>query len=156
MKLFGKVLDERQESEAMRVERVGFYGILFGLLLVIIVQVLAFGKNAHVHGELIVMTAGAIWGGIGYFRRGIYDPFTKPGMKSYITYGIITGVICGVLFSPPKYLSYGAYGLYLRIFAKYFTIMFAIGFIVYLLVGTVTKARQRKLQTKYEDDGKGI
>jgi len=76
-------------------------------------------------------------------------------VKSYITCGIITGVICGVLFSPPIYLSYGAYGLYLRIFAKYFTIMFAIGFIVSLLVGTLTKVRQRRLQMKYEDDDNG-
>ena len=157
MKLFRNLLDERQKLETMRVKSIGFVIVFFGLLVAIIVQGLFLGsKFTHVAGEFIVFLVGGIWATIGYIRCGIWDEFTKPGMKSYIFYSLSGGIIVGFAVSFAQYYRHSPYNMpllyYLQIFAREFAITFALILIVSLLVGVVTKARQRKLLRKYEDD----
>jgi small neutral amino acid transporter SnatA (MarC family) len=87
MKLFHKLLDERQEQETMRIERGAFYVIFFALAISILVQLMVFNLDiTHIAGEIIVLFMGAAWALAGYIRRGIWDNFTKPGIKSYLIY----------------------------------------------------------------------
>ena len=154
MKLFGNILDEREKLEAMRVEAIGFRIVIFGLLAAMIAQMFFFGFDFNrVAGEWYVMMVGAIWVGIGWIRRGIWDYFTKPGMKSYIIYSLATGIFVGFLTLLAEYFRNGR-SLWdcLRMSAISFAITFVCTFIFYLLFGAVTKARQRKLSRKYEGD----
>jgi len=144
MKLFRNILDERQNLEAMQIQRIGFWIVELGLLAAVIVQLIFDAKDTHVAGEFIVMLAGAIWMGIGYFHRGIWDAFTRPGTKSYIFYSVVTGIICGIILSPPTmYLRLGSLLSYLFIFALNFIIIFAVTFILELLYGKVIKAQKK-------------
>ena len=154
MKLFSNLLDERENLEALRVEALGCRIVILGLLTAIVVQMFFFGFDfKYIAGEWCIMMFGAIWVGIGWVHRGIWDYFTKPGMKSYAVYSLVTGIFCGLLFLLVGYFRYGrSLWSCLRISAAGFAITFAGTFILYLLVGAVTKARQRKLLRKYEDD----
>ena len=154
MKLFRKIVDERQELDALRVERVALYFVIFGLLAATFVQILFFGADfPRIAGELIIMMAGCLFAGIGYICRGFYDYYTKPGMKSYILYSLAFGIVVGAFdflvryFRRCKPLS-DCLGEAVKIFA----ITFIVCFIMYILVGAVTKARQRKLTKEYQDE----
>ena len=154
MKLFRNLLDEREKLEALRVEAIGFKIVILGLLAATVAQMFFFGFGfKYIAGEWCIMMFGAIWVGIGWVRRGIWDYFTKPGMKSYAVCSLATGIFGGLLLLLAEYFRYGrSLWSCLRISAVGFAITFAGTFILYLLLGAVTKARQRKLLRKYEDD----
>ena len=154
MKMFRKILDERQELEAMRVERGTCWFFFFGLMAAMIVQMFFFGDDfARTAGELVVFVVGCTWMTVGYIRRGIWSYFSTPGMKSYILYSIAVGVIFGPIPPLMRYFREDApFSNCLRSFAIDFIVIFILSFILMLLFGAVTKARQRKLQKKYDND----
>jgi len=157
MKLFRKITDERQESEAMRVAAGSFQIVMLGLVFAIIIQGAMGLDRAHVSGEVIVLLIGWICSSIGSIHRGIWDGFTKPGIKSYITYSLAFGIVFGLINPLIAYFRHCApLSACLWSFAKLFIIIFAVLFVLLLLLGTVIKTRQRKLQMKYEDDDKGV
>ena len=153
MKLFRNILDEREKLEAMRVVSGAFWIVYLGLLAAIIVQAVMGADLSQIAGEFIVLLVGGTWVGIGFIRRGIHDYFTKPGFKSYILYSLAGGILMGLTAALMEFFRKGApLSDCLRVFAKEFTIMFAVVFIISLLVGFVTKARQRRLARNYEDE----
>lgn len=153
MKLFRKVVDERQELEMMHIERGAFYVMVFALAIGILIQIFALDFDfTHVAGEFIVLLIGTVWAFIGSIRRGSWDYFTKPGMKAYLIYSIATGLIFGLVAPLTRYFRYGAPLMdCLRVFAKNFIILFMIAFLTLLLFGTIAKKRQEKLQQKHGD-----
>lgn len=154
MKLFRKVIDERQELEMMRVERSSFWVMFVGLAVVITAQVFAFNFDfEHIAGESVVLIIGVAWALIGYIRRGSWDYFTKPGMKSYVLYSIAAAVIFGTFAPLKRYLRDGASLTdSLLLFAINFVFLFILVFVSLFLVGTITKKRQNKLQQEYMDE----
>ena len=154
MKLFRNILDERQELEAMRVERSTCWFFFFGLLAAMIVQMFFFGTDfTRTAGELVVFVVGCIWMTVGYIRRGIWSCFSKPGMKSYILCSLACGVIFGALRPLMRYFHEDApLSHCLWSYAINIIFLFILSFILTLLIGTVTKARQRKLQKKYDNE----
>lgn len=153
MKLFRKVIDERQELEMMRVERVSFWIMFFSLIIAIFVQLLVLGFDfEHVAGEFIILLTVAVWATIGYTRCGAWDYFTKPGMKSYVIYSLGGGFIFGLMVPLTWYFKYDTPLLScLLTFAINFAILFPLLFLTLWLVGSIVKKRQEKLQQEYED-----
>ena len=150
MKLFRKVVDERQEQELKRIESGAYYVFLFGLGISILVQRIIFDFDiTHIAGELIVLIIGATWAMIGYIRRGIWDYFTKPGVKTYSIYSAVAGIIYGVL---GYFRSDVSFLDFLPTFAIRFLWFFVIMFLIIAFTGTIVKMRAKKLQQKYNDE----
>jgi drug/metabolite transporter (DMT)-like permease len=151
MKIFRKIVDERQELEMMRVERASFWVIFFALVIVISVQTLALGFDLkHIAGESVALALGAVWAVAGHIRKGSYDYFTKPGMKSYVGYSLAGGLIFGLAAPLANYFRYDTpIGYCLLFFVINFVCIFVLCFLALLLLGNITKKRQKKLQQEY-------
>ena len=152
MKWFRKTVDEREELEIMRIESSAYYVFLFGLAIAIIVQVYASGSIEYVVGELIVLLAGVGWAMVGYFRKGIWDYRTKPGIKSYFGYSLIAALTFGILILLARlFLSGEDLLTSLRYFFFYFIIIFSALFLTMALYGNITKRRRKKLEQQFDD-----
>jgi hypothetical protein len=152
MKLFRKVVDERQEQELKRIESGAYYVFLFGLGISILVQLIMFDFDiTHIAGELIVLFMGVAWAMIGYIRRGIWDYYTKPGIKSYLICSTIVGLVYGIL---GYFYSGISFSDFLPTFALRFLWFFVIMFLMLSLLGTIIKMRAEKLQKENEDDNR--
>lgn len=154
MKLFRKVIDERQELEMMRVERSTFWLMFFLLMISIPIQLFVkdFGLE-HVAGEFIISMVGCIWSLIGYARRGSWGYFTKPGIKSYIFYSLTAAFIVGIMHPLIRFFRNGLSILDgLLTFAINFAIMFPVCFLLMWFLGSLIKKRQNRLQQEYEDN----
>jgi hypothetical protein len=152
MKLFRKVVDEREELEMMRVERTSYYVTFAALLIAIIVQnVLYDFELMPIAGEFIALIAGAVWMCIGFVRRGIWDYHTKPGMKTYLVYSLLGALVFGSLMPLMRYLADGmTLQLVLPIFAINFVSIFALIFVTMLIYGESVKRRRKKLDEKFD------
>ena len=153
MNWFRNVVDEREDLEAKRIESGAYYVFLFGLGIAIIVQSFIFGISfENVVGELIILLIGVGWAMVGYFRKGIWDYRTKPGIKVYVGTGFVTALVYVIISTLARYfrseadlltsLKYAAIGS--------ITIFFVV-FIILALVGTITMQRRKKLEQKFED-----
>jgi len=78
-------------------------------------------------------------------------------MKFYILNSLSVGITVGLINSLSVLIYFRHVSLLqcLLIFATSFTHLFVFCFISLRLLDTIMKARQRKLQMKYEDDDKG-
>ena len=134
----------------MRIESGACYVIILALGISVIVQIIVFDFDIiHIAGEMIVLLIGVAWALIGYIRRGIYDNFTKPGIKSYIAYSAVVGIIYGIL----GYFRFdSSFSDFLPILAFRFLWLFVIMFVMLSLIGSIIKMRTKKLQQKYEED----
>lgn len=157
MKLFRKVIDERQELEMMRVERVGFWLLYLGLAVAIVVQIfvvdVADFNFADIAGEFIVLIFGCVITLIGHIRRGSWDYFTKPGMKSYLIYSAVVAFIVGTFMPLARFFRQGiSFSDSLLVFVTNFAMMFLVSFLLLWLLGSATKRRQKKLEQESEKE----
>ena len=153
MKWFRKVVDEREELELRRIESSACYVFIFGLGIAIIVQLLAFEMNfEHVVGELTILLIGVGWAMVGYFRKGIWDYRTKPGIKVYAGYCFIAALVYVILSTLARYFRSEADLLTcLKYSVINSIIIFSVVFLTLTLFGIVTKRRRKKLEQKFED-----
>jgi hypothetical protein len=152
MKLFRKIVDEREELEMMRVERTGYYVVFAGLVIAIIVQTVLFDYDfLPIAGEFIALIAGAVWTCIGFVRRGVWDYHTKPGMKTYLIYSLIGALVFGCLMPLMRYFKYELpLQWVLVMFAINFVSIFALIFVTLLIYGESVKRRRKKLDEKFD------
>ena len=153
MKWFRKVVDEREELELRRIESSACYVFIFGLGIAIIVQLLAFEMNfEHVVGELTILLIGVGWAMVGYFRKGIWDYRTKPGIKAYVGCSFITALSYVILSTLARYFrSEIDFIDCLKYAAVNSIFIFSAVFLVAALFGTITKQRRKKLEQRSED-----
>ena len=153
MKFFRKKLDERQEIESLRVASIAYLIAFWGLAAAIIIQRFVFNLDfAHLAGELIILAVMSVYASIGYYRRGIWDTLTKPGIKAYLVYSFL-----GVLLSNiPTIANCIKYQTSIPEFLTYFimnsVIAFPIAFALIAGLGMFIKRRQKKLAEKYMDE----
>jgi hypothetical protein len=154
MKLFKKNRDERQEAEERRINSVAFWIAYWGLVAVIIVQLFVFELDiTHIAGEFIILCAAGIYMTIAGYRRGIWDSFTKPGMKSYFAYSFAAVFVLNLPIPLVRYFRYHAtVPSCLYSFARNFIILFPLAFAAAAILGALTKRKQKKLAEKYVDD----
>ncbi len=156
-KLFEKKVDERQEMELMKVERIGFwvmyvmlfaYIVLEGMLKLNIVNPILSIWLTFMVGSMIII--------IGCGRKGLwtYQSRKVPGVKSWLMYSLIAGVfnmIVGLI-----------YGLRLPMEDPVTTVACMIGFgvstflltfVVFAIYGSIAKKQEEKLEAiNYEEE----
>jgi len=97
--------------------------------------------------------AGSVYAAIGFIRRGIWDYYTKPGMKSYLIYSAAAGLLFGISLPLIGFFRYGASPMVsLLHFAGYFLFFFAIMFSLCWILGTATKKRQERLAQELDKE----
>ena len=150
MKIFRKQIDERQDLELMRIERSGFYVILFALAASILIQAFFFDISLqHIAGESIAILLGACIVMFGYIRRGLWDHFSKPGIKSYLLYSIPVAIIYGLM--PLRTHQELPIPELLQLLSFRTLSSFTIMFLLLSLTGKIIKMRAKKLQEDYSD-----
>jgi ABC-type antimicrobial peptide transport system permease subunit len=108
-----------------------------------------------VAGETILLIICGVYSSIGYYRHGIWDNRTKPGMKSYFAYSFTTVFILNLPIPLVRYFKFGAsVPDCLYSFARNFIILFPLGFAAVVILGVLTKRKQKKLAEQYADDEK--
>lgn len=156
-KLFEKKVDERQEMDLLRVEHYGFWFMYWMLLAEIIIQGVVLDGGDKILGEGIVFMATCVFVVIGWIRKGVWSYQTKkvPGAKYYLIYSLIAAVICGVLraFLGIKENQSNLSVIFSRAFVSA-VCSYIITFLVLLVVGKITKMREKKLEWEaIEDEG---
>ncbi len=147
-------LDEMQEQKLLKIEHYGFWFVYWGLLVAILLQVTlaADVKNLfhNIAGEWLVFMFVSVYMLIACLINGIWDRKLKPNLKTNIILSLLSGTLCGVIFSVSSYYKYGklagaaATGIFM--FAQIFVLSIcALTFCVFIY-----KKRLRKLETEGE------
>lgn len=157
MKKFKKIIDERQEMELYKIEHIFFWIVYWLLLASIIIQ--ATFMNAPFSNwafEWFIFMIGSIGLGIGSYRKGQWDYYTKPTLKSYLLYSLIGAGAFSLIFTIAQYFTNEYLKnsiLSLLIFALVlFVFLFILMFSLLSLLGHLTKKRQAKLAQEFADD----
>ena len=154
-KIFAKKVDERQEMDLLRIEHYGFWLMYFLLFIEIIIQGMILGEHDKVVGEGIAFVVVSVFLVISCARKGVWTYQSKkvPGVKSYLWYSLIAGVLAGIIgvFNGLKWT-----GNVPALMANMIVMAagtFVLTFIVFLIVGGITKKREKKLEMEaIEDD----
>lgn len=100
-------LDERQELELLRIEHNGCWLAFWGLLIVMLVQLLAGNDSAqNLVGEWIVFMCLALYLTIACIKNGIWDRKLKPNWKTNVIASMIAAVVTGVIWFVISYKNY--------------------------------------------------
>ena len=97
-------LDEMQEQKMLKIERNGCWFAFWGLLAVLLIQVIVYGYGddswRYMVGEWIVFMCLALYILIDCLRNGIWDRRLSPTPKVNICVSVIAGiVVCAVNFA---------------------------------------------------------
>lgn len=155
MKKIKRVIDERQELEMLKVEHFGFW-IMFWLLFASIIIETGMGASFKQLGvEIGVFLIGCIVTLIAYLRKGLWDYYTKPCIKTYLLYSIASTIVACISFGIIKYLtrSYFRNNIqHLIVSISIFCIsIFILTFITLYLTGQYTIKKQKQLEKKYKE-----
>ncbi len=91
------VLDERQESELLKIERNGCWLAFWGLLAAIIIQTIQSPAFAQIAGEWIVFMVLAVYITAACLKRGIWSRTYKPDLKTNAVFSAIAAAVCMVI-----------------------------------------------------------
>lgn len=156
-KLFEKKVDERQELELMKVERAGFWIMYWMLLAVIIVEGIIMEDGAKLAaGEWLVFMTGCVVIIVGCARKGVWTYQSKkvPGVKSWLAYSLVVavvGMILGLIIGL-KWQNGNVPGVIFCMVA-YAVFTFALAFVAFAVIGSITKKRESKLEAvDYDED----
>lgn len=159
--LFAKKVDERQEMDLLKVTQTGFWFMYWMLFASIIIEGIFMQKGPEVVGaEFIVFMASSAVVLIGWMRKGVwtYQSRKVPGVKSYLMYSLIAGVLGGVVIGLATGLRWHrdyVQGIVACVVLDA-GLIFVLSFVLFLIVGTYTKRRQEKLarmaEEEFEDD----
>ncbi|MCR4712510.1 MAG: hypothetical protein K5707_09445 [Clostridia bacterium] len=147
-------LDERQEQILLQIEHKGCWLAFWGLLAVMIIQVIKDGPaDAHVAGEWVVFMILACYLGFACARNGIWDRRLKNEPKTSALVSLVAGLASGtVMFLmvfrrfPDKPVGSIAAGVFSAV------VVFVICFLLLLAAGKEVKDRQAKLEQEPEDE----
>lgn len=148
-KFFAKKVDERQEMDLLRVEHYSFWLMFWLLAIEIVVQGIILDGGDKITGEWIVFMITAVFSVAGFIRKGVWSYQSKrvPGVKSYFLYSLIAGAVGGVLgFLGGMKRSPGNQGAICANVVGMATGIFAISFVGFSVLGTITRYREKKLE----------
>jgi len=149
MKLLQKNIDERQEKELLKLERIAFWIAFWGLAVSSLTQFLVFNADLkQIAGEVIiffVMTVCIVCGNVKNGQFGYYD--NKMSMKECLVYSSLTTVAYIILLTIKLGFPKNIF-LYRVIPAL---CVLVISFIVFSLYGLIIKKRRNKLANEYQD-----
>lgn len=158
MKKIKKVIDERQELELLKIEHVGFWIMFWGLCISIVVQAMFMKSSFREFGaEFIIFMISCIIFLIGCIKKGQWDYYTKPCMKTYLMTSIIGAASFSIIFAISNYLKYKTKGLFLVSVTLIFAgCIFALIFIVMVITGKLIINQRKKLEQEFSDEEKAV
>jgi CDP-diglyceride synthetase len=159
MKLFKKVVDERQELEILKIEHVVFWIVFWLLLVSIIVQTMFTDavQFTQVLPELVIFMFCCVGLLAGCIRKGQWDFWTRPTIKTYVLTAVTGSVVFGVIYGVSLYVrDTGTWQDHMSQLALLTVFMiaflFAAIFVLSVIIGSMVKKKQEKLAKKYEDE----
>lgn len=153
--LFKKKVDERQERDLLLVEHYSFWLMFWLLAIEIIIQGIILDDGDKIIGEWIVFMITAVFAVAGFTRKGVWSYQSKkvPGVKSYFLYSVVAGIVGGVLgFLGGMKRSPENQAAILANVVGMATGIFAVSFVGFVIMGTITKHREKKLELEEIDD----
>lgn len=150
-----KNMDERELMEMYKIEHYMFWFTFWALFASLIIRVAFCGFNINqIAGEFIVFILMSVISCILYLRKGIYDTWSQPGIKSYFVYSLIFSILTTVfVVGRNYYLGYIKEMNDMIITAAVTEVlMFIFLFIVLFAVGEIAKKRRKKLAEQYENN----
>lgn len=151
-----KIVDERQELELFRIERMGFWIMYWLLLAAFLMQSLFMDvPSSQYAGEFIVFMSASAYLAIACIRKGQWDYYSRPSLKSYFIYSLIGSLVFTLLFTFSGYLKYAKNVQDLPLSALFgvlvvFGFLFLLMFTAMTVVGTITKRRQAQLEREFD------
>lgn len=156
--MFEKKVDERQELELLKVEHTGFWSVYWMLLASVLVQGVVMNKGlAEVLPEFIIFMISCVIIIVGCARKGLwsYQSRKVPGVKSYLMYSVITGVLAGLFFGIVNTTKWAGGDVKTIVISVILHIIgfFAVTFVAFLIIGGIAKKREAKLaEVDFEDE----
>ena len=141
-----RIIDERQEQEAYRIEHYAFWTIFGLLVLSIPVQLILLQDPLSVAAECALTIIASLFILIASIRKGAWGTYTTPTPKSYILAGLLSAVAGGIVVAV---LAWGSVyrWLYISIGA---VALFAIGSLSACVLGVIVKRHRERLANDNE------
>lgn len=157
MRLIKKTVDEREELELLKIEHICFWFLFWGLFISIMVQSFMNAPFTQFAPEWILFMLSCLGMGIGLLRKGLWDYYTTPSLKTYFVTSLITTFVVGIIFGISKYKSYDVFredifGMLLPTVLIFSGSVFVLVFGVVFVVGQLTLRRRKRLEEKYNDE----
>lgn len=153
-----KVVDERQERELLTIEHVVFWIVFGGLLISVVVQTMFMEVPfQQVLPELVIFMVCCVGVLVGCVKKGQWDFWTQPTVKTYAVTAAIGSMVFGLIFGVSLYVrDTGNWEghIWLLILVTVVNIMFMFGVIFALsaIFGEMVNKKRRKLADAYEDE----
>jgi len=154
-RIFAKKVDERQERDLMQVEHYGFWLMYWMLVAAMVIQGVIMDKGEQIIGEWIIFMVTSVFVLAGWVRKGVwsYQSRKVPGVKSYLVYSLIAGIVGAIMGACFAYKRHAEnIIIFLTFMAVYAVSIFVVSFLVFLAVGGLAQKRERKLEDLAEDE----
>ncbi len=154
MKMFSKKADEREMQEYMRVERIGFWTMFYGVAVAIVVQSLLPGVDQRdVVGEIVILLLGGVAAIVGYVRKGLWSARFKMNAKTNLILSLIAAVIVAGIAALRLALSgISDKTAFAPTVLFQFAFTFALTFGLSSILTAIVKKRRAKLEAEVETD----
>lgn len=137
-------LDEREEQKLLRIEHNGCWLAFWGLLAVLMVQmVLAPNQPRVMAGEWLVFMVLALYLACACMKNGIWDRKCKPTIKTNLLMSALAGLMMGMLFF---IISYVRYHHLIGSLATAFFMFFSVTILCFGALALSVKLYQRRLR----------
>ena len=145
-------LDEQQERRLLEIESRGYWLAFWGLLTVLMAEMLIFKDMKGVAGELILFLGLSLYLGISCIRAGIWDRRLDMSRKTCLIASLITAGITAVFVSSFTFLRFHKLAGALCAGGITGLIAFTGCYITLILAARATKKRQDELNAEPEDE----
>ena len=146
-------LDERQEQQLLEVEHRGCWLAFWGLLIALMAQQIMGSDVVQMAGEWIVFMLLAGYLVIACAKRGIWDRYLKPDIKTNLFFSAGASILFGAVMFATIYHMNPEY-IIVSIAAGVFTagFLFVIMFVTLSIMAKIVINRQKNLDAEPEED----
>lgn len=145
-------LDERQELKLLKIEHNGCWFAFWGLLAVMLVQLLLGNNDAkNLAGEWIVFMSLCVYLLTACIKNGIWDRRLKPTLKTNTIANLIAGILTGIAWFIISYRNYHKFAGAVATGSIMFLCVGGLCFAGLTVFSGVYKKRVKKLEEESEE-----
>lgn len=147
-------LDEMQEQKLLQVEHNGVWLAFWGLLAVMIIQMLIYGVGIRQQlvGEWIVFMSLAVYMLIGCIRIGVWDRRFRADGKTNLRISLAASLLTGFIMAMISYRSFQEITAAFITFAMNVVIVFVAVLLALTVTARIYKKRLAKLEQEDESE----
>ncbi len=147
-------LDEMQEQKLLKVEHNGVWLAFWGLLAVMVIQMLIYGVDIRpqLAGEWVVFMCLAIYMLIGCIRIGVWDRRFRADGKTNLWISLVASLLTGFIMALISYRSFHEITAAFITFALNVVIVFVLVLVALTVTAQIYKKRLVKLEQEDESD----